>query len=66
MAIGNFFSIFPMVFLTSLLETVYIADNTSIMQDDVLAHRLGLLPLNADPREFQFKPSAFTLLRISS
>lgn len=30
-------------------ETVYIFNNTSVIQDEVLAHRIGLIPLNVDP-----------------
>lgn len=37
------------------IEKVYIQNNTSIIQDEVLAHRLGLIPLKADPRLFEFK-----------
>lgn len=29
-------------------ERVYIEDNTSVIQDEVLAHRIGLIPLNYD------------------
>lgn len=36
-------------------EKVYIYNNTSIIQDEVLAHRLGLIPLKADPRLFEYK-----------
>ena len=32
------------------IEKVYIFDNTSIIHDEVLAHRLGLVPINVDPR----------------
>ena len=32
------------------IEEVTIYQNTSIMQDEVLAHRLGLIPIGADPR----------------
>lgn len=37
---------------TMAIETVYIQDNTSILQDEVLSHRLGLVPLKVDPRLF--------------
>eukprot|EP00271_Cylindrocystis_brebissonii_P006626 TRINITY_DN19394_c0_g2_i1.p1 TRINITY_DN19394_c0_g2~~TRINITY_DN19394_c0_g2_i1.p1 ORF type:complete len:315 (+),score=68.73 TRINITY_DN19394_c0_g2_i1:139-945(+) len=37
------------------IEKVFIANNTSIVQDEVLAHRLGLVPLDVDPRLFSFK-----------
>lgn len=33
------------------LETVFINKNTSIIQDEILAHRLGLIPLRIDPRK---------------
>ncbi len=35
------------------IETVYIEENTSIIQDDVLAHRLGLVPLRVDPSKLE-------------
>jgi len=38
------------------IEKVHMYQNTSIMQDEVLAHRLGLIPLAADPRLFSWKP----------
>jgi DNA-directed RNA polymerase I and III subunit RPAC1 len=34
------------------IESVYIQTNTSIVQDEVLSHRLGLVPIKADPRLF--------------
>ncbi|CAG9839960.1 unnamed protein product [Diabrotica balteata] len=37
------------------IEKVYIHNNTSIIQDEVLAHRLGLIPLKADARLFDYK-----------
>ncbi|KAF2186971.1 hypothetical protein K469DRAFT_725603 [Zopfia rhizophila CBS 207.26] len=33
---------------TLAIETVYMVQNTSIIQDEVLAHRLGLIPLKGD------------------
>ncbi|XP_053613926.1 DNA-directed RNA polymerases I and III subunit RPAC1 isoform X1 [Plodia interpunctella] len=38
------------------IEKVMIRNNTSIIQDEVLAHRLGLIPLKADPRLFEYRP----------
>ncbi|XP_017880235.1 DNA-directed RNA polymerases I and III subunit RPAC1 [Ceratina calcarata] len=39
------------------IEKVYIINNTSLIQDEVLAHRLGLIPLRADPRLFEYPSS---------
>lgn len=39
---------------TMAIETVYIYKNTGIVQDEVLSHRLGLIPLRADPRKMQY------------
>lgn len=36
------------------IEKIHMYQNTSIMQDEVLSHRLGLLPLTADPRLFDW------------
>lgn len=38
---------------TMAIETVFVHRNTSIMHDEQLAHRLGLVPLRADPRPFE-------------
>jgi DNA-directed RNA polymerase I and III subunit RPAC1 len=35
------------------IETVYVWNNTSIMQDEVLCHRIGLIPLKIDPRKMK-------------
>lgn len=37
------------------IESVYVWNNTSIMQDEVLCHRIGLVPLRVDPKYFSFK-----------
>ncbi|XP_022879176.1 DNA-directed RNA polymerases I and III subunit RPAC1-like isoform X6 [Olea europaea var. sylvestris] len=39
---------------TMAIEKVLIANNTSVIQDEVLAHRLGLIPLKVDPRMFEY------------
>merc|ERR1711962_405158 len=39
---------------TMAVEKVFIYNNSSIIQDEVLSHRLGLIPLFADPRQFNF------------
>ena len=36
------------------IEKVLVANNTSIVQDEVLAHRLGLIPIRVDPRLFEY------------
>ena len=33
------------------IEEVYVYNNTSIVQDEVLSQRLGLIPLKVDPRK---------------
>lgn len=40
---------------TVAIEHVYIWNNTSIIQDEVLSHRLGLVPLAVDPSKLTFK-----------
>uniref|UniRef100_A0A2C9UDJ2 DNA-directed RNA polymerases I and III subunit RPAC1 n=1 Tax=Manihot esculenta TaxID=3983 RepID=A0A2C9UDJ2_MANES len=39
---------------TMAIEKVLIANNTSLIQDEVLSHRLGLIPISADPRLFEY------------
>lgn len=37
------------------IEKVYVYNNTSVIPDEVLAHRIGLIPLRADPLMFRMK-----------
>lgn len=37
------------------IETVYLHQNTSIIPDEMWAHRVGLVPIKADPQDYQFK-----------
>ncbi|KAI9292135.1 RBP11-like subunits of RNA polymerase [Neoconidiobolus thromboides FSU 785] len=39
---------------TMAIENVFMMNNTSVIQDEVLAHRLGLIPIKADPTKFDF------------
>jgi len=38
---------------TVAIEHVYMWNNSSIVHDEVLAHRIGLVPINCDPRVFE-------------
>lgn len=40
---------------TMAVEKVFIYNNTSIVQDEILAQRLGLVPIRADPRLFEYR-----------
>jgi DNA-directed RNA polymerase I and III subunit RPAC1 len=39
---------------TVAIEHVWIAVNSSIIQDEVLAHRIGLIPIKADARKLDY------------
>ena len=43
---------------TVAIEHVYVWNNTSVIQDEVLAHRIGLVPLNVDPATFEWRKNA--------
>lgn len=43
------------------IENVFIANNTSVIQDEVLAHRLGLVPILVDPRLFEYKSGLISI-----
>jgi DNA-directed RNA polymerase alpha subunit len=36
------------------IENIFMIHNTSVIADDVLSHRLGLIPLDVDPRLFEY------------
>lgn len=40
---------------TMAIEKVNMWQNTSIIPDEVLAHRMGLIPIKVDPRDFEYK-----------
>jgi len=40
---------------TMAIEKIYMYNNTSIVQDEVLAHRIGLVPLKVNPKLFEFR-----------
>ncbi|KAG0201788.1 DNA-directed RNA polymerases I and III subunit RPAC1 [Mortierella sp. GBA30] len=40
---------------TMAISNVFVMNNTSVVVDEVLAHRLGLIPILADPTKFDFK-----------
>lgn len=51
----NLLGLFCMQVPTMAIEKVLIANNTSVIQDEVLAHRLGLIPISVDPRLFEYE-----------
>ncbi|GJE94214.1 DNA-directed RNA polymerase, alpha subunit [Phanerochaete sordida] len=45
---------------TIAIEHVYVWNNTSVIHDEILAHRIGLVPLSADPSLLDFRtPTGF-------
>lgn len=44
------------------IEKVFVYNNTSLFQDEFLAHRLGLIPIKADPRFFEYRQEGINLL----
>jgi DNA-directed RNA polymerase I and III subunit RPAC1 len=42
---------------TMAIETVFVFNNTSVIQDEVLSHRLGLIPIKANPEKFGWQNS---------
>ena len=45
---------------TMAIDKAIIYQNTSIMHDEVLAHRLGLVPIVADPSQFIYKKGSLS------
>lgn len=39
---------------TMAIETVFVVNNTSVIPDEILSHRMGLVPIMADPRKFEY------------
>ena len=44
---------------TMAIEHVFFLNNTSTIPDEILAHRLGLIPIHADPGLFKFRGETF-------
>ena len=40
---------------TMAIEHVFMVNNTGIINDEMLSHRLGLVPLAVNPHQFQYK-----------
>ena len=40
---------------TMAIEKVILTQNTSVLADEVLCHRLGLIPIIVDPNMFSYK-----------
>ena len=39
---------------TMAIEKVFVVNNTSVVADEIFAHRLGLVPIKADPSRFEY------------
>lgn len=50
----NVFFVLSVKVATVAIEHVYMYMNSSIIHDEILAHRLGLVPIMANPRMFEF------------
>lgn len=50
---------------TMAFDYIYVYKNTSSVPDEVVAHRIGLLPLKANPDEFEFVDETMTRMNTS-
>ena len=50
---------------TVCIEHVYVWDNTSVVDDEIMSQRLGLIPLNVDPDLILMKESTYKILTFS-
>lgn len=48
------------------IDRIFMIDNTSVVQDEVLAHRVGLVPIYAEPSRFTDMPGVSILLYLLS
>ena len=48
------------------IENAFVYTNTSVLPDEILCHRIGLVPINADPRQFQLMEKEGGLLLASA
>lgn len=48
---------------TIAIDKAVLYQNTSIIHDEVLAHRLGLIPIDVDPDLFVFKKGKILVIR---
>lgn len=37
------------------IEKVFVTNNTSVIPDEILVHRLGLIPIRVDPALFEYR-----------
>lgn len=44
------------------IDKVHMYNNTTVIPDEVLAHRLGMIPIKVDPRLFVYKVQGMVLL----
>lgn len=40
---------------TMAIEKVFVTNNTSVIPDEVLVHRMGLIPIQVNPKLFEYR-----------